>query len=90
MAIRTLIVDNQNIVRRGLTMFLQTDAAFEIVGEASNGREALRIAGEQQPQLILMDLLMPDMDGVATTKAIRERGLETELVALSSSSDRIS
>jgi DNA-binding NarL/FixJ family response regulator len=87
MSIRMLIVDNQAMVRRGLTMFLNTDTALTIAGEASNGLEALAVAQEQQPDVILMDLMMPEMDGVAATRAIRQQQPGVHIIALSSSSD---
>jgi two-component system, NarL family, response regulator LiaR len=87
MSIRIVIVDNQAVVRRGLMMFLQTDADLEIVGEASNGREALLIALDQRPDAILMDLLMPIMNGVAATTAILEHTPDVDIIALSSSTD---
>jgi two-component system, NarL family, response regulator LiaR len=87
MSIRIVIVDNQAVVRRGLMMFLQTDADLEIVGEASNGREALLIALDRRPDVILMDLLMPIMNGVAATTAILEHTPDVDIIALSSSTD---
>ena len=87
MSIRILIVDNQTMVRRGLTMFLSTDAELTIVGEASNGRQSVCMALEQQPDVILMDLLMPEMDGVEAIRAIRLQQPDMHIIALSSSID---
>jgi DNA-binding NarL/FixJ family response regulator len=87
MPIRVLIVDNQTMVRRGLTMFLSTDAELSIVGEATNGHESVRMALEQQPDVILMDLLMPEMDGIDATSMIRLQQPDTHIIALSSSTD---
>jgi DNA-binding NarL/FixJ family response regulator len=84
MAIRVLIVDDHSVVREGLQMFLSTDLELEIVGEAENGREALELTRKLKPDVVLMDLLMPEMDGVAATKAIRDMFPDTEVVALTS------
>jgi two-component system, NarL family, response regulator LiaR len=82
MAIRVLIVDDHAVVREGLRMFLRADHDLEVVGEAANGAEALRLACELHPDVVLMDLLMPGMDGVAATAAIRRAMPEIEVVAL--------
>ncbi len=87
MPIRILIVDNQTVVRRGLTLFLRTDDDIELVGEAGNGREAVNAAFEKQPDVILMDLLMPEVDGIAATRAIRQQQPAVHIIALSSSTD---
>jgi DNA-binding NarL/FixJ family response regulator len=65
-------------------MFLSLDPDIEVVGEAENGEEALKMARELQPDVILMDLLMPVMDGIEATKAIRAELLEVEVIALTS------
>ena len=76
MAIRVLIADDHGVVRQGLRMFLSLDTDIEIVGEAPNGIEALRLARELQPDVILMDLLMPEMDGLTFLERARaEPGL---------------
>jgi two-component system, NarL family, response regulator LiaR len=87
MSIRIVIVDNQAVMRQGLTMFLQLEAEFEIVGEASNGREALVISLDRRPDVILMDLFMPVMNGIDATKAILEQMPDVAVIALSSSTD---
>jgi two-component system, NarL family, response regulator LiaR len=84
MAIRVLITDDHGVVRQGLRMFLSLDPDFEVVGEAENGREALQMARELEPDVVLMDLLMPVMDGVSATGAIREELPGVEVVALTS------
>jgi len=84
MGIRILIVDDHSVVRQGLQMFLALDAELEIVGEAENGVEALRLAHQLKPDVVLMDLLMPEMDGVAATAAIRRELPDTEVIALTS------
>jgi NarL family two-component system response regulator LiaR len=82
--IRILIADDHSVVRQGLQMFLGLDEALEVVGEAANGEEAVRLARELKPDVVLMDLLMPVMDGVTATAAIRRELPDTEVVALTS------
>jgi two-component system, NarL family, response regulator LiaR len=68
--IRVMIVDDHQIVRKGLRALLETEAKIEIVGEASDGKTAVALASEVKPDVILMDLVMPEMDGVAATREI--------------------
>ena len=84
MTIRILLVDDHSVVRQGLRLFLKYDPELEVVGEASDGAEALRQARELKPDVVLMDLLMPVMDGIAATAAIRRELPETEVLALTS------
>lgn len=84
MPIRILLVDDHNVVRQGLRMFLGLDADMEVVGEASDGAEALRLAKELKPDVVLMDLVMPVMDGIAATRAIRSELTDVEVIALTS------
>lgn len=84
MPIRVLIVDDHSVVRHGLRMFLNLDTEIEIIGEASNGAEALSQARELRPDVVLMDLLMPEMDGITATGHIRRELPDTEVVALTS------
>jgi NarL family two-component system response regulator LiaR len=84
MTIRVLIVDDHSVVRQGLEMFLALDQELEVVGEAKNGAEALRLARELKPDVVLMDLLMPVMDGITATGAIRQEVPEAEVIALTS------
>ena len=84
MPIRILIADDHGIVRQGLRMYLQFDPDLEVVGEASNGKEALDLAGKLQPDIILMDILMPVMGGLEATAAIRRELPDTEVIALTS------
>jgi two-component system, NarL family, response regulator LiaR len=84
MAIRVLIVDDHSVVREGLRMFLVRDPDLEVVGEAADGAEALEQARQLQPDVVVMDLLMPVMDGIAATRAIRRELPETEVLALTS------
>jgi DNA-binding NarL/FixJ family response regulator len=84
MPIRVLIADDHGIVRQGLRMYLKFDAELEVVGEASNGKEALELAGKLQPDIVLMDILMPVMDGLEATAAIRRTLPDVEVIALTS------
>src|SRR5579864_1693847 len=84
MTIRILIVDDHSVVRQGLRMFLKWDDELEVVGEAQDGAEALRLARELRPDVVLMDLLMPVMDGIAATVAMRQELPDTEVIALTS------
>jgi two-component system, NarL family, response regulator LiaR len=84
MAIRVLIVDDHSVVREGLRMFLVRDPDLEVVGEATDGVEALEQTKHLQPDVVVMDLLMPVMDGIAATRAIRREMPETEVLALTS------
>lgn len=84
MSIRILVADDHSVVRQGLRMFLELDAELEVIGEAENGSEAIRMAGELQPDVVLMDLLMPVMDGVTAIGEVRRRYPDVEVLALTS------
>jgi DNA-binding NarL/FixJ family response regulator len=84
MTIRILIADDHHVVRQGLRMFLSLDPELEIVGEASNGQEAVRLARQFKPDVILMDLIMPEMDGIQATEVIRRELPDLEVIALTS------
>jgi NarL family two-component system response regulator LiaR len=84
MSIRVLIVDDHSVVRQGLKMFLALDPQVEVVGEAANGEEALKMVAELRPQVVLMDLLMPVMDGITAIGHIRRNYPDTEVIALTS------
>jgi NarL family two-component system response regulator LiaR len=84
MTIRILITDDHKVVRQGLRMVLELDRDLEVVGEASNGEEALRMARRLDPDVVLMDLLMPVMGGIEATGEIRRELPDTEVVALTS------
>lgn len=85
--IRVMLVDDHAVVRSGLAAFLLAFDDLEFVAEAADGEEALRKCGEVQPDVVLMDLVMPGMDGAAAARAIRERFPETQVVALTSFKD---
>jgi NarL family two-component system response regulator LiaR len=82
--IRVLIVDDHAMVRRGLAVFIKSKPDLLLVGEAGGGREALTLCEQLRPNVVLMDLVMPEMDGVATTAAILERWPATRVIALTS------
>ena len=84
MAIRIVIADDHSVVRQGLRMFLGLDPELEVVGEATDGAEALRLARELRPDVVVMDLLMPGMNGIEATAAIRRELPDTEVLALTS------
>ncbi len=86
-AIRVLLVDDYEVVRRGLRGFLELLPEIEIVGEAANGEEAIASAYRLQPDVILMDLVMPEMDGPTAIAAIKQRQPEIAIVALTSFSE---
>lgn len=80
--IRVLIVDDHPVVRDGLTGMLSSVNDLEVAGEAGDGREAVAMATQVVPQVILMDLRMPDMDGVEAIRAIRNSKLKTNILVL--------
>jgi NarL family two-component system response regulator LiaR len=79
-----MLVDDHAVVRSGLSAFLMAFEGLELVGEAGSGEEALRLCEQDQPDVVLMDLVMPGMDGVQTTRAIRERFPQVQVIALTS------
>jgi two-component system, NarL family, response regulator LiaR len=84
MVIRVLLADDHSVVREGLRTFLGRDPELAVVGEAADGQEAVRLARELHPDVVLMDLLMPVMDGVAATATLRRELPDTEVIALTS------
>lgn len=82
--IRVMIVDDHAVVRSGLSAFLMVFDDLEFVGEASSGEEALRLCRDVRPDVVLMDLVMPGMDGATATQAIRENCPEIQVIALTS------
>ncbi len=84
MTIRVLIVDDHSVVRQGLRMFLTVDPDIEVVGEAEDGEEALCLADESKPDVVLMDLLMPNMDGITAITHMRRAQPDIEIIALTS------
>lgn len=84
MTIRIVLADDHSVVRQGLKMFLGLDAELEIIGEASNGAEAIQLAHTLKPDVILMDLLMPVLDGISAIGTIRRELPDIEVIALTS------
>ena len=82
--IRVMIVDDHTMVRTGLATFLEVSEDLELVGEAEDGVEAIKLCEEMRPNVILMDLVMPEIDGVAATQVIKERWPEIQVIALTS------
>jgi NarL family two-component system response regulator LiaR len=82
--IRVLLVDDHAVVRSGLAAFMMVFDDMEFVGEAGDGREAIQKCAELQPDVVLMDLIMPEMDGASATQVIRDRWPEIQVVVLTS------
>jgi DNA-binding NarL/FixJ family response regulator len=85
--IRVLIVDDHDMLRSGLALFIQTHQDLLLVGEASTGKEAIDACQRLHPDVILMDLMMPQMDGVTAIRIIREQFRSIQIIALSSFAD---
>jgi two-component system, NarL family, response regulator LiaR len=82
--IRILIVDDHTVVREGLNALFSAEPEMEVVGMASNGREAVELARELNPDVILLDLVMPEMDGVQATRKIKENNPQARILVLTS------
>jgi DNA-binding NarL/FixJ family response regulator len=88
MTTRVLLVDDHQMVREGLRAILEQDETFSVVGEASSGREAVRLAEQLNPDVVVMDVAMNDLNGIEATRQIHTLVPDTAVVALSSHSDR--
>ena len=90
-SIRILVVDDHPVLRDGLVAILSTQAGFEVVGEAETGREAVLLAAELQPDIVMMDLEMPGMDGVEALKQMRDRDPDVHVIVFTAydTDDRI-
>ena len=84
MTLRILIADDHHVVRQGLRTYLRVDPELEVVGEAEDGAEAVRLARRLRPDVVLMDLIMPELDGIAAIRQIRSELPDTEVMALTS------
>ena len=83
-AIRVMIVDDHDVVRSGLSAFLMVYEDLELVGEARDGVEAVQVCAEVKPDVVLMDMVMPRLDGAAATRAIRQAQPAVQIIALTS------
>ena len=86
--IRVLIVDDHAMVRTGISAWIDTQPDLALVGEASNGQEAVQRTGQMHPDVVLMDLVMPVMDGIAATRAILEANPEVKVLVVTSFSEK--
>ncbi len=84
---RILIADDHGIVRRGLRLQLEQDERFQVVGEAADGREAVRMAEELQPDVVIMDIAMPNLNGIDATTQLVKRNPQIGVIMLSMHSD---
>ena len=82
--IRVMLVDDHAMVRRGLAAFLKVFDDLQLAGEAESGESAIQVCAEAVPDVILMDMVMPDMDGATATRAIRQRFPQVQVLALTS------
>ena len=82
-ATRVVIVDDDPLMREGLKQILRGDLSIDVTGEAANGREALNLVARTRPDIVIMDLSMPKLDGVATTRQILDLVPESKIVAIS-------
>jgi NarL family two-component system response regulator LiaR len=82
--IRVMIVDDHDMVRRGLVAYLEDEVVLELVGEAGDGREAVQICDQVRPDVVLMDLVMPELSGAEATRIIRDRWPQVQVIALTS------
>lgn len=85
--IRVMIVDDHDIVRRGIATFLSGFDDLLLVGEAANGQDAIRVCGEVQPHVIMMDMMLPDTDGITLTRSIRNTYPDVQVVMLTSAKE---
>ena len=88
MAIKILIADDHQILRQGLRTLLEKEPDLEVVAEADNGRSTVRLARETQPEVIIMDVAMPDLNGIEATRQIISEMPKVKVIALSMYADR--
>jgi NarL family two-component system response regulator LiaR len=87
--IRVLVVDDHAMVRRGLATFLKVFDDLELAGEAASGQAAVQLCAQLRPDVVLMDMVMPDMDGAAATRLIRQQSTSIQVIALTSFKEEI-
>ncbi|HSU58196.1 MAG TPA: response regulator transcription factor [Bryobacteraceae bacterium] len=87
MKLKVLIADDHGVVRKGLRLLLQQYSEIEVVGEAANGREAVRLAGELAPDIVLMDIAMPLLNGIDAAEQIRKAGSQAGIIMLTMHAD---
>jgi NarL family two-component system response regulator LiaR len=87
--IRVMIVDDHAMVRRGLATFLKVYDDLELAGEANSGQEAIQLCSQVRPDVVLMDMVMPDMDGATATRLIRKQSSTIHVIALTSFKEEI-
>jgi DNA-binding NarL/FixJ family response regulator len=88
MSIRVLVADDHKIMREGLRALLEKQKDMQVVGEAENGMSAVRMTRDLVPDVVIMDIAMPDLNGIGATKKIRSESPEVKIIALSMHSDR--
>jgi len=86
--IRIMVVDDHGMVRRGLIAYLEEEPDLELVGEAADGEEAVQLCEQLRPDVILMDLVMPELSGADATRSIRKRWPQVQVIALTSFQDK--
>jgi len=88
MSLKILLADDHKIVRDGLKSLIKKEASMEVVGEADNGRKAVQLARDLEPEVIIMDISMPDLNGVEATRQILADSPDVKIIALSMHSDK--
>jgi two-component system response regulator NreC len=86
---RILLADDHSVVRQGFRLILTSQSDFEVIGEAANGREAVDLAGSLQPDIIVMDVSMPELNGIEATRRLGEVSPKTRVLALSMHKDSV-
>jgi two-component system, NarL family, response regulator NreC len=86
---RILLADDHSVVRQGFRLILSSQSDFEVIGEAANGREAVDLAGSLQPDIIVMDVSMPELNGIEATRRLGEVSPKTRVLALSMHKDSV-